>query len=76
MVKGQLGGYGGDDRVSRERGEIGQEPLEAVDGQAVGGSVGGLLGDGFGRALRLSDGALSRKVSVRKVSAACLSSSS
>src|SRR5277367_224100 len=50
-----VGSDGGDDRVAGEGREVGQQALETVDGGAIGGSSGGLLGDGAWRALRLGD---------------------
>src|SRR6266849_10733914 len=48
---------GGDDGVSREGSKVGEQGLEAVDRQAVGGGAVGLLGDGGRRALGLGDDA-------------------
>src|SRR5271168_73877 len=53
--EGAVGSDGGDDRVAGEGREVGQQALETVDGGAIGGSSGGLLGDGAWRALRLGD---------------------
>jgi hypothetical protein len=53
--EGLIGGDGRDDGVARQCGQIGQEALEAVNGEAVGGAFGSAFGEGGGRALRLGD---------------------
>ena len=50
----------GHDGVAREGREIGEQGLEAVDGDAVGGAAGGAFGEGGGGALRLGDGAVAQ----------------
>ena len=48
------------DGVLRQRCEVGEEALEAVDRETVRGRAAGLFGDGRGRALRLGDDAGAR----------------
>jgi len=60
--EGKIGRDGGCDGVPGDRGEVGEQGLEAVDGKAVVGPAGGLLADGGGRALGLGDDAGAERV--------------
>ena len=55
--EGSVRRNGGDDSIPGDRREVGEQGLEAVDGEAVVGPAGGLLGDGGGRSLGLGDDA-------------------
>src|SRR5271165_2469704 len=56
--EGEVGREGGRDGVFGDGGEVVKQGVEAVDGETIVGSAGGLLGEGGGRSLSLCDRAL------------------
>src|SRR5271165_3352814 len=51
--EGEVGREGGRDGVFGDGGEVVKQGVEAVDGETIVGSAGGLLGEGGGRSLSL-----------------------
>src|SRR5208283_391798 len=59
---GDCEGEGGRDGVFGDGGEVVKQGVEAVDGETIVGSAGGLLGEGGGRSLSLCDRALAERL--------------
>src|SRR5208282_1239398 len=60
--EGEVGREGGRDGVFGDGGEVVKQGVEAVDGETIVGSAGGLLGEGGGRSLSLCDRALAERL--------------